>query len=160
MGKVLLLYASMTGNTEAIAHIIREAVEKHGHEVLTKTFEMDPIDAAELADYDGLLVGTYSEDDGELPFEVEDFYEELEDVDITGMAAGVFGSGDSIYDTFGGAANLMGDRLEAKQARLAPERLIVDLEPDEEDAVRCRTFADVFCGMLEDRLRRGLMVIE
>src|SRR5699024_4088725 len=76
MGKVLMLYASMTGNTEAMADIIGEAVEKHGHHVVTKTFEMDPVDVAELADYDGLLIGTYSEDDGELPFEVEDFYEE------------------------------------------------------------------------------------
>src|SRR5699024_4811063 len=141
MGKVLMLYASMTGNTEAMADIIGEAVEKHGHHVVTKTFEMDPVDVAELADYDGLLVCTYSEDDGELPFEVEDFYEELDDVEINGMAAGVFGSGDSIYVTFGGGANTMGDRLEAKQASLVPERLIVDLEPDDEDATRCWKFA-------------------
>ncbi len=94
----------------------------------------------ELAAYDGVLVGTYSWDDGELPYEAEDFYDELDDVDITGMVAGVFGSGDSFYDTFGGAANSMGDRFVEKQVKLVSERLIVDLEPDEDDRKRCEAF--------------------
>ncbi|GGJ87158.1 flavodoxin [Lentibacillus kapialis] len=153
MAKVLLLYASMTGNTELIAEIVRETVERYGYEVVTKTFEMDPIDVDELCRYDGLLVGTYSEDDGALPFEVEDFYEDLNDVDITGMAAGVFGSGDSFYATFGGAANALGDRLEKKHARLVPERLIIDLEPDNDDAIRCQKFAETFCRMMEARVK-------
>lgn len=152
MGKVLMLYASMTGNTELMAEIIADVVEQRGHEVVTKTFELDPIDVEELLDYDGVLVGTYSWDDGELPYEAEDFYEELDDVDIAGKVAGVFGSGDSFYDTFGGAANLMGDRFQTKKAKLVPERLIVDLEPDKEDVVRCQKFADVFCGMVEERV--------
>ncbi|ALX50309.1 flavodoxin domain-containing protein [Lentibacillus amyloliquefaciens] len=149
MGKVLLLYASMTGNTEAMANIMKETVEKRGHSVVTKTFEMDPIDVEKLTSFDGILVGTYSWDDGTLPFEVEDFYEELDETDITGMPAGVFGSGESFYPTFGGAANLMGDRLEEKQANLVPERLIVELEPDNEDILRCQKFAEVFCKMIE-----------
>ncbi len=147
--KVLLLYASMTGNTEELATIITDTVQYRGHEVVTKTFELDPIDVEELFSYDGVLIGTYSWDDGEIPFEAEDFYEELDDVDITGMVSGVFGSGDSFYDTFGGAANAIGDRLEAKQAQLVPERLIVDLAPDEEDEERCRKFAETFCDMVE-----------
>ncbi|RYG73741.1 flavodoxin [Lentibacillus lipolyticus] len=153
MGKVLLLYASMTGNTEQMADIITEAVQRRGHEVVTKTFELDPIDVEELADYDGVLVGTYSWDDGQLPYEAEDFYDELDDVDITGMIAGVFGSGDSFYDTFGGAANSMGDRFQEKQAIVVPKRLIVDLEPDDEDTERCNTFANEFCNLMEETIK-------
>lgn len=151
MGKVLLLYASMTGNTELIAEIIADVVESKGYEIVTKTFELDPIDVEELLDYDGVLVGTYSWDDGELPYEVEDFHEELDDVEIPGKVVGVFGSGDMFYDTFGGAANLMGDRFEEKQANLVPERLIVDLDPDKEDVIRCQKFAEEFCGMMENK---------
>ncbi len=40
MGKVLLLYASMTGNTEQMADIITEAVQRRGHEVVTKTLNL------------------------------------------------------------------------------------------------------------------------
>lgn len=147
-----MLYASMTGNTELMAEIIADVVEKRGHKVVTKTFDMDSIDLEELLDYDGVLVGTYSWDDGELPYEAEDFYEELEDVGVKGKVVGVFGSGDSFYDSFGGAANLMGDRFVARGANLIPERLIVDLEPDKEDVVRCQNFADVFCGMMEGKI--------
>ncbi|WP_174614317.1 flavodoxin [Virgibacillus ihumii] len=150
MGKVLMLFASMTGNTEMMAEIITDVIEAREHEVETKTFDLDAIDVEELLSYDGILVGTYSWDDGELPYEVEDFYDELDDVDITGKIIGVFGSGDSFYDSFGGAANLMGDRFEAKGAKLLPERMIVDMEPDQDDVARCQKFADKFCDMIEN----------
>ncbi|SEP88365.1 flavodoxin I [Virgibacillus subterraneus] len=150
MGKVLMLYASMTGNTELMAEIIAEVVENRGHEVVTKTFDLDSIDVEELLEYDGVLVGTYSWDDGELPYEAEDFYEELDDVDITGKIVGVFGSGDSFYDSYGGASQMMGERFKEKQANLVAERLIVDLEPDKQDVVRCQQFAEAFCGMIEE----------
>ncbi|MGP4105676.1 flavodoxin [Virgibacillus sp. L01] len=149
MGKVLMLYASMTGNTELMAEIIAEVVENRGHEVVTKTFDLDSIDVEELLEYDGVLVGTYSWDDGELPYEAEDFYEELDDVDITGKIVGVFGSGDSFYDSYGGASQMMGERFKEKQANLVAERLIVDLEPDKEDVVRCQQFAETFCETIE-----------
>lgn len=151
MGNVLLVYASMTGNTEAIAKIMKETVEERGHTVVTKTFEMDVIDVDELPGYDGVLAGTYSWDDGTLPFEVEDFYEDLEQADITGMPAGVFGSGESFYPTFGGAATLLGDRFEERQANLMSERLIVELAPDENDIHRCQVFAERFCKMMESK---------
>ncbi|WP_077330259.1 flavodoxin [Virgibacillus siamensis] len=150
MGKVLMLFASMTGNTELMAEIITDVLEAKGYTVETKTFDLDAIDVEELLDYDGVLVGTYSWDDGELPYEVEDFYDELDDVDITGKVIGVFGSGDSFYDSFGGAANLLGDRFEQKGADLVPERLIVDMEPDKDDVVRCQNYAEVFCKMVEN----------
>lgn len=150
MGKVLMLYASMTGNTELMAEIIAEVVENRGHEVVTKTFDLDPIDVEELLEYDGVLVGTYSWDDGELPYEAEDFYEELDDVDITGKIVGVFGSGDSFYDSYGGASQMMGERFKEKQATLVAERLIVDLEPDKQDVVRCQQFAEAFCWVIEE----------
>ncbi|GAA0590123.1 flavodoxin [Virgibacillus siamensis] len=150
MGKVLMLFASMTGNTEMMAEIITDVIEAREHEVETKTFDLDAIDVKELLDYEGILIGTYSWDDGELPYEVEDFYDELDDVDITGKIIGVFGSGDSFYDSFGGAANLLGDRFEKKGANLLPERLIVDMEPDQDDVARCQKYADVFCDMIEN----------
>ncbi|SFE48958.1 flavodoxin I [Lentibacillus persicus] len=151
MGNVLLAYVSMTGNTEAIAEIMKETVEVHGHNVVTKTFEMEIIDIDELPGYDGILAGTYSWDDGTLPFEVEDFYEDLEEANITGMPVGVFGSGESFYPTFGGAANLLGDRFEERQANLMSERLIVELAPRGDDILRCQAFAERFCKMIESK---------
>lgn len=149
MGKILMLYASTTGNTELMAEAMVAYMEnKHHYQVVTKTFDFDPIDVEELLAYDAILIGTHTWDDGELPYEVEDFYEELDDVEITGRIFGVFGSADSFYDTYGGAVDLLGDHLKNLGAKLVPQRLKVDLEPDREDIQRCEAFVDVMVGMI------------
>ena len=141
MSKIIILFASTTGNTELMAEAIADYLVQNKHDVVIKTFDFDPIDVVELAEYDAVLVGTHTWDDGDLPYEVEDFYEELEDVDITGKVFGVFGSADSFYDTYGGAVDLIGDRVKDLGAALLPLRLKVDLEPDKKDIVRCEEFA-------------------
>lgn len=141
MGKILMVYASQTGNTELMAEVMVDYLKTESYEVVTKTFDFDWIEPEELLEYDAVLIGTHTWDDGEMPYEVEDFYEEVEEVDITGRIFGVFGSGDSFYDIFGGAIDLVADRLENLGADVLPERLKVDLEPDKEDIERCRVFA-------------------
>lgn len=152
MGQILMLYASTTGNTELMAEAIVAYLEDKKYEVVTKTFDFDPIDVEELLEYNAVLVGTHTWDDGELPYEVEDFYEELEEVDLTGKVCGVFGSADSFYDTYGGAVDLMGERLKKMGANMVPHRLKVDLEPNREDIVRCEKFAEVLIELIEDKI--------
>src|SRR5690625_2626415 len=118
MGNILMLYASTTGNTELMAEAIVAYFENKQHQVVTKTFDFDPIDVDELLDYDAVLVGSHTWDDGDLPYEVEDFYEELDGVDITGQIAGVFGSADSFYDNYGGAVGVVGVGLESKVGKI------------------------------------------
>lgn len=152
MSNLLMLYASMTGNTEQMAEIIEAYLKAKNHKVVIKTFEFDPIDVEELLDYDGILIGTYTWDDGTLPYEVEDFYEELAHIDIKGKIVGVFGSADSFYETYGGAVDLMVDHLTDLGAELVPEKLVVDLTPDKADARRCEHFAEKICKMVESNL--------
>ncbi|MDY0393271.1 flavodoxin [Virgibacillus halophilus] len=152
MSKILTVYASSTGNTELMAEAMVAYLESKQHEVEVKTFDFDAIDVENLPDYDAILVGTHSWDDGELPYEVEDFYEELDDVDLNGKLFGVFGSADSFYETFGGAIDLMYDRLKNLGAVLVPERLKVDLEPDKEDIARCEDFAQLLDTMLAEQV--------
>lgn len=137
MGNILMLYASTTGNTELMAEDIVAYLENKQHQVIIKTFDFDPIDVEELLDYDAVLVGTHTWDDGNLPYEVEDFYEELDEIDITGQIAGVFGSADSFYDNYGGAIDLIGVRLENKGATMVSHRLKVDLVPAKKDMAAC-----------------------
>lgn len=152
MGKILMLCASTTGNTELMAEaMVAYLKNTHHYQVVTKTFDFDPIDVEELLAYDAVLIGTHTWDDGELPYEVEDFYEELDDVDVKGRIFGVFGSADSFYDTYGGAVDLLGDHLNNLGAMLVPQRLKVDLEPDREDIQRCEAFVDVMLGMIREK---------
>lgn len=83
MAKIILLDASMTGSTEIMADAIGDYVKGAGHELVRKSFDFDDIDVQELLDYDGILIGSYTWDD-DLPYEVEDFYDDLDSVDLTG----------------------------------------------------------------------------
>src|SRR5699024_3236345 len=125
MGNILMLYASTTGNTELMAEDIVAYLENKQHQVIIKKFDFDPIYVEEILNYDAVLVGKNTWDDGNLTYEVEDFYEELDEIDITGQIAGVFGSADSFYDNYGGAIDLIVVRLENKGATMVSHRLKV-----------------------------------
>lgn len=149
MSKILVLYASTTGNTELMADAIADYLLSKQHDVTIKTFDFDPIYVEELANYVAIIIGTHTWDDGELPYEVEDFYDELEDVNIKNKFFAVFGSADSFYDTYGGAIDLLGDRIEELGGTLFEERLKADLTPDDNDILSCKQFAEKVSLMTE-----------
>src|SRR5690625_6810849 len=80
MSKILVAYASMTGNTELMAEAITDHLLHLGHEAVMKSFDFDPVDVDDISEYDAVIIGTHTWDDGALPYEIEDFYDELEDV--------------------------------------------------------------------------------
>lgn len=141
MGKILMVYASQSGNTEQITDIIAHYLQSGGHDVEVKSFDFDDIDVDGLQEYDAVLIGTYTWDDGEMPYEVEDFYIDLKDADLTGIITGVYGSADSFYDTFGGAIDLVWNCFTHLGATVIEEKLKIDLTPDAEDEKRCVVFA-------------------
>ncbi|AXI10063.1 flavodoxin [Oceanobacillus sp. 143] len=134
MSKILLLYASATGNTELMAKAMANHLRNNNnHDVVVKMFDYDEIEVKELENYDGILFGVYTWVGGDLPFEVEDFYDQLDGVNIKRKPFAVFGSADSFYDEFGTALDLMYERFEKLGAVMVPEKLVVDLEPSQED---------------------------
>jgi len=155
MGKVLMIYTSQTGNTEMVTDIIEQHLQQLGHEVTVKTFDFDQIHIGALSNYDAVLIGTYTWDDGELPYEAEDFYVDLEGVDLTGQVFGVYGSADSFYDTFGLAIDLMGDRLNNLGATLVPSRLKVDLTPNKDDEERCLEYAKLVTEIIQSKVTKA-----
>ncbi|MCS5459358.1 flavodoxin [Enterococcus faecalis] len=93
-----IVYASMTGNTEEIADIVAEAFEDLELEV--EIDECTQVDAADFEEADICVVATYTYGDGDLPDEIVDFYEDLQEIDLSGKIFGVCGSGDTFYDDF------------------------------------------------------------
>ena len=96
MAHVMIVYASLTGNTRAGAEIVADSFKELGVDVdLIQSYDADPYD---FEDADICIVGTYTYGtDADLPDEIVDFYEELEEIDLTGKISGVFGSGDTFY---------------------------------------------------------------
>ena len=131
MAQALMIYASLTGNTEACADILAESLESHGIEVTMR--DVMQSDAADFEDYDICIVGSYTYgDDGVLPDEMLDFAEELQSLDLTGKHFGVFGSGDTFYEVFCGAVDHLETIFESVGAIKAGEGVKVNLYPEEE----------------------------
>lgn len=141
MAKIYMIYASQTGCTEQITDILEDYLKQLGHDVLVRSFDFDVIDVAEIEAYDAVVIGTYTWDDGELPYEVEDFYIDIEDYDMKDYVAAVYGSADSFYDTYGGAIDLVYNHVKSLGATMVDDAFKVDLDPDAEDEKRLMTYA-------------------
>lgn len=150
MGKVFIVYASQTGNTEIITDIVEAKLKELSHEVVVKSFDFDEIHIDTLEDYDAILVGTYTWDDGELPYEAEDFYIDMESMEMNNYIVGVYGSADSFYDTYGGAIDLFWNHAKSLGAMMAEDPLKIDLEPNKEDEARI----GAFCQSLSDAIKK------
>ncbi|WP_158599058.1 flavodoxin domain-containing protein [Planococcus salinus] len=150
MKPVLILYLSGTGNTEQIACLLQEHLERKGLAAELKDISLEDFDLEYIRYYAGLLFGTYTYDDGDLPFEIEDFYDELGNTDLTGIVIGVFGSGDTAYYSFCQAVDLMKEQFQKTHANVLEHTVKVDLFPDEpSELTDIEKLADDFVAALQ-----------
>ncbi|WP_207941732.1 flavodoxin [Enterococcus sp. DIV2402] len=134
-----IIYASMTGNTEEIADIVAETMEDMGIEV--EIDECTQVDASDFEDADICVVATYTYDDGHLPDEIMDFYDDLLELDLSGKIFGVCGSGDTFYDFFCKAVDDFEEAFIKTGAVKGAENVKVDLAAEEEDIQNLEAFA-------------------
>lgn len=135
-----VIFATITGNNEDVADIITEAFENLG-----ATVEMEEIsqsDASDLNNFDIGVVVPYTYDEGSLPDEGLDFYEDLQELDLTGKLFGVAGSGDTFYaEYFATAVDDFGKAFEEAGATKGSANLKINLEPEGEDIANLEIFA-------------------
>ncbi len=146
MSKVIMVFTSMTGNTEEMAETIADGVREQGIELDVK--EVLDATATELEQYDGILLGAYTWGDGELPDDFLDFYDELDNVDLTGKKAAVFGSCDSSYEKYGAAVDILIEKLQERGAEVILDGLKIELTPTDEDKQLCIAFGRDFVKQL------------
>lgn len=142
MSKVLVAYASLTGNTEEIAELIVEGIRQAGGEAVLKS--VTDCNADEIQSYEGVLLGAYTWGDGELPDEFLDFYEEMDDLDLSAYKSAVFGSGDTGYEIYCGAVNLIEEKLKERGAMILQESLKIEYGPSAPEKEACRQFGRKF----------------
>lgn len=125
MGKILIVYATRTGETQQIAELIGEGIRVSGHqaEVLNvKNIKSE----ADLAGYDGYVFGsaTYH---GEMMQAMKTFLFIAEKANLAGKVGGAFGSfgwsgeaNDRIFQTMKNVLKMdvAGDCLRLKSSRL------------------------------------------
>ncbi|MGM0215000.1 flavodoxin [Enterococcus sp. AZ109] len=133
MALAKIVYASNTGNTEGISEILEDALKEAGIDV--ERVEADDADADFYDDADICVLATYTDGDGERPFDLEDLYEELPDQDLSGKVYAVVGSGDSeLYPDYFCQAAIDFDGAFAKTgAKKVGETVMIENEADDED---------------------------
>ncbi|HIY58313.1 MAG TPA: flavodoxin [Candidatus Tetragenococcus pullicola] len=140
MATAKIIYASMTGNTEEIADIVAETMEDLGLDV--EIDECTQVASEELQEADICVIATYTYDDGTIPEEIMDLYEDLETMDLSGKLFGVCGSGDTFYDdSYCKAIDKFEKALLNTGAQKGAESIKVDLACDEEDIQKLESFA-------------------
>lgn len=135
-----VVYATITGNNEEVADIVAASLEKL--QIQVQETEISQTDAANLKLADILVVCAYTYDEGKMPEEGMDFYEDLQTLDLSGKVYGVAGSGDKFYGEF---YNTTVDHFDAAfqktGAKRGTENVKIDLEPYEEDVEKLNQFA-------------------
>ena len=141
MALVKIVYASMTGNTEEISEILEEQFQEAGVEVERE--ECSEVDVDFFDDADACIIATYTYGDGELPFEFEDFFDELTEKDLAGKPFGVVGSGDREYGEFF-------CKSAHDFAKKVAETVEIENNAEEEDIEMLKTFVKSVATTLSD----------
>jgi len=134
--KARVLFATITGNNEAVADIIVAQLRAAGVE--TKKDDISLVDAYDInaTNTDLLVVVPYTFDLGTLPEEALDFYEDLVEMDLSGLTYAVAGSGDDFYgEDFCTAVDAFDEQLAQTHAVKGAESVKVNLNPDADDEV-------------------------
>lgn len=138
--KALVVYATITGNNEDVADIITDALE--GLDVDVEKTEITMADPADFNDADICVICPYTYDEGALPEEGLDFYDDLQEEHLDGKVYGVAGSGDTFYgDDFCVAVDKFGEALAKAGASKGAENVHINLAPDEDDIKKLDAFA-------------------
>lgn len=150
MAKAEVVFATITGNNEDIADIIAENLEDHGLDV-----QVDEISQADVSDFeeaDICVVCPYTYDEGNLPDEGMDFFEDLQEIDLNGKIYGVAGSGDTFYgEYYCTAVDEFSRVLKAAGATQGAKDVKINLSPDtDEDLAILDEFADELVAKLEE----------
>ena len=135
-----VVYATMTGNNEEVANIVCDSLTNLNVKVIES--EISQTDVTEFAKADILVVCAYTYDEGAMPEEGLDFYDDLQETDLTGNVYGVAGSGDKFYgEYFNTTVDHFDEAFKKAGATSGAEKVKIDLEPYEEDIERLNTFA-------------------
>lgn len=140
MTKAVVVFATITGNNEDVANLITDALENLGVDVDEKEITM--ADVADFEDADICVVCPYTYDEGALPEEGLDFYDDLKEADLSGKIYGVAGSGDTFYaDDYCRAVDDFGAAFESAGATKGAEYVHIDLAPEGDDVDTLDAFA-------------------
>lgn len=146
---IKLVYASLTGNTEMLSDLIIEKFEEQKGIEIEKLFIEDMVDYDFLDDADAFIVATYTYGEGDLPEEMEEFFEALGEKNFSGKTYGVIGTGDTVYEQFCVCVDQFNDQIAKTGATNPTQNLKIEIEADtDEDFENIDKFIEDFSSAL------------
>jgi len=140
MATAKVIFATITGNNEDVADIITEKLEKLGVDVTKE--EISQADATEFEAVDICVVVPYTYDEGALPEEGLDFYDDLQELDLSGKTFGCAGSGDTFYEEdYCRAVTDFSNAFKKAGATQGADDVFVNLSPEADDITHLDDFA-------------------
>ncbi len=129
--KTLILYGTTTGNTQTAATQIQQKLTEQGKSVELKN--VTELGADQLGNYDLLIAGASTWDDGLLQEDFRNFAQQLktQQIDLAGKKVAIFGLGESTYPQFCQAAELLAQLFNQLGAQQVGSTLKIDGFPDE-----------------------------
>jgi sulfite reductase (NADPH) flavoprotein alpha-component len=124
-----VLYASESGNAEALAQKTKKLAQKHGLDA--KVFDMADVDMSILTKAKNLIVFAATWGEGDPPSRAADFYEALMGDDaprLEDVRFAVLALGDTAYAQFCATGKEIDARLEALGGKRAADRIDLDLD--------------------------------
>lgn len=145
--KVVVVYASGTGNTRVTAECIAEGAGEAGAEV--DLYNVHLLDASILLEGDAVLIGEPTHGDGEhhgdfIPFDRSMGELLVHGRKLEGIPAAAFVGCDRAYRKFGGAIELIEDRLVECGGHIVQQGLKVELAHNEHSRSFSRRWAREF----------------
>lgn len=146
---IKLVYASLTGNTEMLSDLIIEKFEAEKGIEIEKLFIEDMVDFDFLDDADAFIIATYTYGEGELPEEMEEFFEALGEKDFSGKIYGVIGTGDTVYEQYCVCVDQFNEQIAQTGATNPTQNLKIEIEADtDEDFENIDKFIEDFSSAL------------
>ncbi|MEM6759857.1 MAG: sulfite reductase flavoprotein subunit alpha [Pseudomonadota bacterium] len=122
-----ILFGSVTGTAENVARNAAKMARARGHDV--NLTELDEVTMEDLEEMDDVLVVIATYGEGEMPFNAETFWDELEfnEPPLDGLTYGVLALGDTAYEQFCQAGKDIDQKLEELGATRRLRRVDCDL---------------------------------
>ncbi len=140
--KILIAYATLSGNTQMVAEHMHEHLKASGHDATV--VNQDDLDPAQMNEYELVLLGSSTWGDGEPNPTSEVFMEKLKNhaEPFGSVKFAVFGLGDSSYAHFCGIADRMSDLMKEKGKEVILPNHKIDGYPDDSILTKVCEWAD------------------
>lgn len=143
MKKVLILYSSLTGNTQMAAMELCGKLQELVPENKYENEDINNLALAEWKKYDLVMIGVSTWGEGDFNPSSEDFWAkvEVENWQFAGMKFALFGLGDSSYVNYCGSVLKYEEKLKERGGEIVGEVHKIDGWMDEEKMERLLAWA-------------------